>query len=534
VDAFDYIIVGGGSAGCVLANRLSDGGRFRVLLLEAGPADNSPLIGIPKGFGALLQNTTHVRHFKVEPPPGGRRGENWPKGMTLGGSSAVNGTLYVRGQPRDYDDWEAMGASGWGWKTIGESYKQMEDNALGPDGVRGIGGPLHISPHPESERTPLGEAVIKAGISLGLPYREDINGLNQEGIGYTMRTIRKGVRVSAAHAFLHPVKQRSNLVIQTGTFVEKVMFEGTRAVGVACRQGDKCLEYRAGREVILAAGSIQSPQLLQLSGIGPAEHLRGLGIPVLHDSPGVGQNLREHWMDIVQFRLKQPVSCNREFGGLRLVKNMLHYLFTRGGVMSTSSHEICAFVRTRPELDRPDAQVVFAPISLEVGGEEAKFAFEPWHGIQIHGFQQRPESQGSVMIQSADPAVQPVIRPNYLATDLDRRTNVEIVRYIRRLGQSPALADFVEEESEPGAAIQSDEEILARIKQTGSSVFHACGTCRMGQDALAVVDPALRVRGVSGLRVVDASVMPALVSANTNAATMVIGWRGSDLILADA
>ena len=532
VQSFDFIIVGAGSAGCVLANRLSENGRHSVLLLEAGPSDSSFLIRMPKGFGALLQNTTHARHFRTEAADDGTiRAENWPKGMTLGGSSSVNGTLYVRGQPQDFDSWEASGATGWGWSTIGECYRRMEDNPLGDDGVRGVGGPLKISRFPTA--SPLSEAVIGAGEALGLPRREDVNGLVQDGIGYTMCTIRDGVRVSAASAFLHPALKRPNLTVRTGVFVEKILFDCTRAVGIAGRDKAGPVEFRAGREVILAAGSLQSPQLLQLSGIGDSGHLQGLGIPVISHVPGVGRNLREHWIGIVQGRLNKPMSDNFEFGGLRLLKHVLEYVVAKKGLMASSSHEVIGFVRTRADLDRPDAQIVYAPISLEQG-DDAKFAFDKWHGIQIHGFQLRPESRGTVMIRSADPAEQPEIRTNYLTEAEDRRVALATVRYIRELTRTAPLKDFIVSEDVPGDAAQSDEELMAVIKRTGSAVFHAAGTCRMGQDEECVVDPRLRVRGVTGLRVADASVMPTLVSGNSNAAAMVIGWRAADLILEDA
>lgn len=534
MQTFDYIIVGAGSAGCVLADRLSASGRHSVLLVEAGPRDNSFLIRMPKGFGALLQNTTHARHFRTQPADDGSiRAENWPKGMTLGGSSSVNGTLYMRGQPQDYDSWEAEGASGWGWDKIGAVFRKIEDNPLGDDGVRGVGGPLKISRFPKP--SPLAEAVIAAGEAKGLPRRGDVNGLEQDGIGYTMCTIRDGVRVSAASAFLHPAMGRANLAVRTGIFVEKVLIENGRAVGIAARDKSGPVEFRAGREVILAAGSMQSPQLLQLSGIGDPAHLAGLGIQVVSAVPGVGLNLREHWMGIVQCRLSQPVSDNFEFGGLKLLKHVLRYVFTKKGLMASSSHEVAGFIRSRAGLIRADAQIVYAPISLEQG-DDAKFAFDKWHGLQIHGFQLRPESQGSVLIRSAEPAEQPEIRTNYLTHEEDRRVVLDTVRYIRALTQTKPLAQFIAAEDVPGPQAQTDEELLASIKRSGSSVFHAAGTCRMGAagDPGAVLDPRLRVRGVAGLRVVDASIMPTLVSGNSNAAVMAIGWRAADLILEDA
>lgn len=535
MESFDYIIVGAGSAGCVLANRLSENGHYRVLLLEAGPSDNTPLIRMPKGFGKLLEDTTYVRHFLTEPGTDGViPAEDWPRGMTLGGSSSINGTLYVRGQPRDFDEWESLGADGWGWNTISECYKTLEDNALGDDGVRGVGGPLHISPHPETH--PVSEAVIASGMALGLKRRKDVNGLDQEGIGYVMRTIKDGVRVSAASAFLDPVRNRKNLRVRTNTLVEKILFEGKRVTGVVARHKGRRVQYRAN-EVILSAGSIQSPQLLQLSGIGDKWHLSRLGIEIVHDCPGVGQNLREHFMAFVQYKLNQPLSNNDKFSGMPLLASVFRYLFTRKGLMSTSSHEICAFIRSRTELDRPDVQLIGAPFSQvrRIGGDPgAKFEFEPWPGMHLLGYQMRPESRGHVLIRSSDPLEAPSIQPNYLTAELDRRTLIDTVRYMREICRQQPLQAYLDKETLPGPSFQSDEEILDIAKKTGSTVFHAVGTCKMGHDALAVVDSRLKVQGVNGLRVVDASVMPTLVSGNTNAAVMAIAWRGSDLILDDA
>jgi choline dehydrogenase-like flavoprotein len=413
---------------------------------------------------------------------------------------------------------------------MAECFRKMEDHALGADDLRGAGGPLHVSPHPDHH--PLSEAAIDAGVSLGLQRKDDTNRLDQEGIGYTMRTIKNGVRVSAADAFLHPIKNRKNLKICLHTFVEKIVFEGTRAVGVSCVERGERREYRAGKDVIVSAGTIQSAQLLQLSGIGPADHLRGLGIEVVHDSPGVGENLREHWMGFVQHRVKRPISYNQEFAGLKVLLHTLQYLLFKRGLMATSSHEVWAFVKTRPGLDRPDAQIFAAPFSLDRGAVGMKF--DDWHGMQLFGYPLRPESHGSVKIQSADPAVQPKIIPRYLTAEADKRTTVGVVHYMRRMFTQPALQAHIAEETFPGPNVQTDDEIVDVVRRTGNSMHHSAGTCKMGVDRLAVVDSKLRVRGVSGLRVVDASVMPTLVSGTPNAAVMAMAWRASDLILQEA
>ncbi|EHJ59550.1 GMC family oxidoreductase [Novosphingobium pentaromativorans] len=387
---------------------------------------------------------------------------------------------------------------------------------------------MRISQHPG--RNPLDEALIESGVTVGLKRREDVNQPDQEGIGYMMRTIRDGKRESSATAFLDPVRNRPNLTVVTETLVERILFEGTRAVGVACRKKGRRVEYRAVSEVILSAGAVQSPQLLQLSGIGPVNTLKALGIDVLVESPGVGQNLRDHWAAMIQYRVDGRYSDNREYSGLRLIRNALQYLMFKRGVMAESPHEVTAYVRSRPELDRPDVQLFAGPFSLTRADEAGKFDFDKLDGMQVCAYQMRPETQGSIEIESTDAAVQPVIRPRYLGTDLDQSTAVSMVRYVRELFRQPALQQYVSDETLPGSEAQSDADILDSVRRTGTCLYHAIGTCKMGTDPLSVVDSNLKVRGVSGLRVVDGSVMPTLVSGFTNGPVMAMAWRAAELI----
>jgi len=542
----DYIVVGAGSAGCVLANRLSADGKTRVLLLEAG-GDDRPLkepsqfmsnmmIHIPVGYARTLKDPKVNWLYPTEPDPGtGGRVHMWPRGKVLGGSSSINGLLYIRGQHADYDGWRQLGCEGWSWEDVYPYFRRAEHQERGADEWHATGGPLNVSD--ATEHHPVSDAVIDACEQAGLPRNLDVNGESQEGAGYYQLTVKNGRRHSAAVGYLHPVMKRPNLRVETRALASRVLLDGNRAIGVEFTQKGKTLTAHAAREVILAGGAINSPQLLELSGIGEAQRLRDLGIAVAADLPGVGENLQDHYIITATWRLKPgTISVNELSRGPRFVGEALKYAFRRKGLLTLSAAHIAAFVKSRPELSSPDIQYHILPATMDMErlARDGEMTLDRAPGLTIAPCQVRPESRGTIHIKSADPTIYPTIFANYLSDPLDREVAVASLKWARRIAAQPALQRWIDSEMLPGAALQTDDELLAYAQSAGGTVYHPVGTCQMGHGPRAVVDPQLRVHGIQALRVVDASVMPRLVSGNTNAPTIMIAEKASDMILGRA
>jgi choline dehydrogenase-like flavoprotein len=527
---FDYIVVGAGSAGCVLANRLTASGRHRVLLLEAGPADRNPWIHIPIGYAKLFSNPKVNWLYQSEPEPElNNRRIIQPRGKVLGGSSSINGLVYIRGQKEDFDLWRQLGNVGWNWDDVLPYFKKAESQQRGADDYHGAGGPLSVSDQTETHE--LCEAFIKAGQQVGIPRNDDFNGASQEGIGYFQTTARKGLRCSTAVGYLRPARKRPNLTIVTNALTTRILFEGDVATGIAFTRNGEAMVARAGGEIIVAAGAINSPQLLQLSGVGPAPLLRGFGIEMVRDMPGVGVNLQDHFQTRMVFRCTKKITLNDIVASpLRKAGIGLKYALRRSGPLTISAGYVGAFLRTDPRLATPDVQVHFLNFSTNKMGE----ALHPFSGFSASICQLRPESRGSITIKTRDPSDAPAIRVNYLSAETDRKTMVAGMRMLRQVSQAPAMAPYIESEVEPGLQCQSDADWIAFCRERGSTIYHPTCTCKMGDDTMAVVDARLRVHGLKRLRVVDGSIMPNVVSGNTNAAIVMIAEKGAEMILQDA
>jgi choline dehydrogenase len=523
----DYVVVGAGSAGCVVAARLSEDPNTRVVLLEAGGPDRNIWIHIPIGYGKTIADPAVNWCYQTEPDPGvNNRRIFWPRGKVLGGSSSINGLLYVRGQPQDYDTWRQLGNVGWAWDDLLPYFKRSEGRiGSGAEALRGRNGPLTVTDF--NDRNRLSEAYRESAELTGIPPNDDYNGPEQEGVGYYQTTIRNGLRLSAAKAFLKPAMNRPNLRVITHALAERVLFAGRRAVGVAFSRNGETVTVRATKEVILCGGAINTPQLLMLSGVGPAAHLQQTGIGVTHDLPGVGQNLQDHYQTRFVYRCTEAITVNDiMMSPLRMGLMGLQYIFTRKGPLTASAGQIAIFTKSRPEVATPDIQFHFIGFSADRPSE----GLHKFSGFTQNVCQLRPESRGEILLKSADPAAPPAIHPNYLSTETDRRTLVDGLKLGRRIASQAPMRAFIESEYLPGEQVQTDAELLDYARNYGSTIYHPIGTAKMGQDPMAVVDDNLRVHGIAGLRVADASIMPLMISGNTNAACIMIGEKCADLV----
>lgn len=537
---YDFIIVGAGSAGSVLAARLSESGRFRVLLLEAGGHDRRFWIQTPIGYGMSYYNPAVNWMYWSEPIPGFNGNRTYvPRGKVLGGSGSINAMVYSRGQASDFDDWEAAGNPGWGWRDLLPVYRRLEDHALGASALHGAGGPLHVESMAQSAHG-VCASFFQGAAALGLPFSDDLNGQTIEGVGHYQVTTRGGRRLSTARAYLWPAMKRPNLRVETEALATRILFEGRRAVGVEYRRQGAPHQARAGREVILAAGAINTPQLLQLSGVGPGEVLAKAGIPLLHEQPAVGRHLQDHLYYNHTYKSRLPTLNDQLYSWFGKLRVGLHYLATRRGPLAGSVNHAGGYFRTRPGLNHPNMQLYFSPLTyITARFDPAKperriLNPDPFSGFDISVSPCRPTSRGFVEIRSADPTQAPAIQPNFLATEEDVAELLEGARFLRAMAATPAMRAAILEEVAPGPAVQGDAALEADVRARSGSIFHPCSSCRMGPDPRqAAVDARLRLHGLAGLRVIDASVFPYVTSGNINAPTILVAEKGAELVLAD-
>ena len=525
---YTYIVVGAGSAGCVLANRLSENPENNVLLLEAGSKDWNPWIHIPVGYFKTMHHPATDWCYKTEPDSGiNNRQLQWPRGKVLGGSSSLNGLLYVRGQAEDYDRWAELGNDGWSYKDVLPYFKKSEDQARGADDYHGVGGLLKVSDL--RLRRPIAEFFIKAATQIGIPFNEDYNGKKQEGVGYFQQTCFKGFRWSTAKGFLRPARKRPNLTVLTKAHTNRLIMDDKRVTGIEFVHKGRTQIAKASGEVVLAAGAIGSPQILQLSGIGPADVLEKASVPLVHELPGVGKNLQDHLQIRLVFKTSLRTLNDEVNNVFKQAMVGLQYILTRSGPLTLAASQVTIFTRSRDEIERPDIQFHMQPLSADKPGDGAhKFSAFTSSVCQL-----RPHSRGHLEIRSSDPSEYPEIHPNYLSDERDCQVAVDGIKVARRIAEAPALKPHIESEYVPGAQFQSDQELLDAARQYSQTIYHPVGTCKMGNDDMAVVDERLRVHGIEGLRVVDASIMPEIVSGNTNAPTIMIAEKASDMILQD-